>query len=61
MCIVCSRNASEYISERGNKRQGRPEGPIGHAPKGLKIGNATNNFWAAKGSGSAGNSGKLWG
>ena len=67
-CTIHSRNASGYIRERSNKRQGRPAGPMGNAPKGQRTGyvlnnnRATgNNGWAAEGSGSAGNRGQLWG
>ena len=65
-CTIRSRNASGYIGERGNKRQGGPAGPMGNAPKGPRVGYAPNNNWAtgnggwaAEGSGSAGNRGQL--
>ena len=67
-CTIRSRNASGYIGERGNKRQGGPAGAIGNAPKGPRTGYAMNNNWAtgnggwaAEGSGSADNRGQLWG
>ena len=64
---IRSRTACRYIRERSNKRQGGPAGPIRNVPKGPRIEYAPNNNWAtekngwaAEGSGSAGNEGRLW-